>query len=293
MEYLNKLGFTNIESLSGFHNEVYIGNIEDSKVIIRVSRSERRSKELVLSEMKFINELNKNMNVIEPFLLDGKSIFEYEDKVITLFKYVEGYKWNELEHTLDIIYNAGKKLALIHDISCKGDIKYSRPDYKEHNDLKLFLKNYTDKVYIDEYNETINEIEKNNNKDNYFLIHGDYLYSNLIYGDDLTVIDFDDCEYGYYQYDIAVYMFYYLLGGDPSNMDIDSNKERFEYFIKGYKEIRNTNINTLEDLNPFFRLRQMKLLGTIAEYSKGKLGIWQEKYVSSSLERISGKKKFI
>ena len=293
MEILEKMGFMEVKLLDGFHNDVYIGKYDDNKVIIRVSKKQRRTYKEVLAEIKYLEVLRKTVKVIQPFVIDDQSVFEYADRVITLFKYIPGSKWNELDHTDEIIYNAGRNLALIHDGSVKSRLKIDRPDYKEHNDLKLFLKNYTEPRYLNEYNETIEAIEKIPRENNYFLIHGDYLFSNIIYGDEQTVIDFDDCEYGYYLYDIAVYMFYYLLGGNPLDIDVEQNRRRLQVFLKGYSEIRDISLETLEELNPFFRLRQLKLLGTLTEYLKNKPGEWQKRFIEGSLERIERNRSFI
>ncbi len=293
MKLLIDMGFGNLEKLNGFHNEVFLGTLNNEKVIIRVSREGKKTYEEVMSEIRFIEEVSHNVNVTEPYYVDEKCVFKKGDRVVTLFKYIEGSNWRECEHTDSIIYKAGVNLAKIHDTSVNIKSIYNRKDFKKHNDIELFLSNFQEEKYKYEYVETIKEIERTANESDYFLIHGDYLFSNIIYNDELTVIDFDDCEYGYYQYDIAVYMFYYLLGGNPENMDMKLNRNRLKIFLEGYNTIRETNIKCLEDLNPFFRLRQLKLLGTIAEYSKGKLGEWQKSYVEVSLDRINGDKPFV
>lgn len=289
----NEIEIVDLRKLDGFHNEVFIGRYDNIQVVVRVSKSKRRTIDYILSEIKFLQLLRHKVNVVEPLYISGTSVFEQDDKVISLFKYVEGPKWHELEHTDAIIYQAGKQLALIHKISSESEVIYNRYDYKEHNDIKLYLKNFSGAEFIEEYNEVISLIESISKKENYFLIHGDYLFSNIIYNDGLTIIDFDDCEYGYYIYDIAVYMFYYLLGGNPLDMNIPLNRERFKTFMNGYKSVRDVDNLKFEDLNPFFRLRQMKLMGTIAEYQGESIGEWQKKFISSSLDRIKMRKDFV
>lgn len=289
---LHELGIMNLVKLDGFHNEVYLGEYDGEKLIIRISKSQRRSKEYVLAEVAFIESLQNYVQCVEPFILLGSSVFEEGDQVIALFKFVEGPRWNQLEHTDDIIYQAGKQLALIHKTSSQSKQKFMRDDYKKHNDLQLYLKNFKDEIFVKEYEEVLSVIDSYNNEE-YFLIHGDYLYSNMIYNTRLTIIDFDDCEYGYSFYDFAVYMFYYLLGGNPSEMDIKGNRKRFEVFLEGYQSERKIELKSLEDLNPFFRLRQMKLMGTITEYSGEKMGIWQKRFIETAIDRIKNKKNFI
>ena len=292
MDIIVDLGISNLKRLDGFHNEVYLGKYSDEQIIIRVSKSKRRNKEYILAEIQFLESLKETVNTIQPFYISGNSVFERDDLTITLFKFINGPKWNELEHDDEIIYQAGMQLALIHKTSSECDFLFKRDDYKEHNDIRLFLKNYADEEYLEEYSEVVSLIESITKRDDYFLIHGDFLFSNIIYNEGLTIIDFDDCEYGYYLYDIAVYMFYYLLGGNPLDMNIPLNIERINVFLKGYKSIREIGELKLHDLNPFFRLRQLKLIGTITEYQGENMGEWQKKFISSSLDRIKNKKDF-
>lgn len=293
MKILYDMGISDLERLDGFHNEVYLGRYNNKKIVVRVSKSKRRNINHVLSEMRFLDSLHEDVNRVKPFYISGRSVVEKGDRVIAFFEYVEGPKWNELEHNDEIIFEAGRQLARIHKSSFECNICFMREDYKKHNDIHLFQKNYPDKEFEKEYNDVIDLIESTTNNKDYFLIHGDYLFSNIIYNEGLTIIDFDDCEYGYYLYDIAVYMFYYLLGGNPNDMNIPLNRERFKVFIKGYRSVRDIEHLDLEDLNPYFRLRQLKLMGTIAEYQGENMGEWQKRFVSSSLSRIKSKKDFV
>lgn len=243
----------------------------------------------------FLNDLQQFDFVIEPYLIDGKSMIEYQDKILSFYYFVDGKMWHELEHTDAIIYQAGENLARIHLQSEKEDSKYQRKTFENHPDLSLYLNHYkNDPAFLNSYHDTLSEIHSvPKNPTTYGLNHGDYLYSNIIYNKALTIIDFDDIEYGYYLYDIAVYMFYYLLGGDPLNMDIKTNQKRFDVFMKGYTSVKAIKLDRLEDLNPFFRLRQLKLLGTIQTYLKGNLGPWQKKYIQMTETMIKDQKPFI
>lgn len=116
----------------------------------------------------------------------------------------------------------------------------------------------------------------------------------MIYQEEkLVAIDFDDIEYNFYMYDIAVYLFYYLLGGDPSNMDHKSNKELFIHFMKGYRNIYTGIELDFSLLKPLFRLRQLKLYATIKTYIKEEdLGAWQQSYLEMTESQIRNEEPF-
>jgi Ser/Thr protein kinase RdoA (MazF antagonist) len=295
MEYLKQINIKNIHPLNGFHNEMYKGVFNNDKIVIRKAKKSRRTVTEVDSEIGFLNDISDLNFVIKPYAINDMYTMEIGDIIYSFYHFVEGKAWHELTHTDDIIWRAGSNLAMIHQYSASTNKTYNRCHYNQHPDLRLYLDYYKDQPkFITMCEETLEKIKKlPKNQYTYGLIHGDYLYSNLIYNDQLTVIDFDDIEYGYYLYDIAVYVFYYLLGGDPSNMDIKGNKKRFKIFLEGYNSIRKLELHSLNDLNLFFRLRQMKLLGTIQIYLKGKLGPWQEKYILLSEEMIKNNQPFI
>ena len=295
MEYLKELNIKDLKPLNGFHNKIFKGVYKSSEIVIRKASKSRRSLKEVTSEIEFLNDISVLNFVIKPFAIKGKYVIEKDEHIYLFYEFIEGKVWHELEHTPDIIEEAGSNLALLHQMSISLDKPYQRKSFEQHPDLDLYLEYYHNKSrFIEVYRKTLEEINKiEKTKNSYGLVHGDYLYSNMIYKTPLTIIDFDDIEYGYYLYDIAVYMFYYLLGGDPLNINLVENTQRFNAFLKGYKKVRNINRKHLSYLNPFFRLRQMKLLGTIQTYLKDNLGPWQEKYIELSEKMIENGIPFI
>lgn len=291
IDFLKSLKIKNIRSLSGFHNEIYVGDYQGTETIIRVST--RRNKDEIVEEIKVLNQLKKYVNVGEPLKVENSYIFSFKDKQIVFFRKVQGKSWRETKLTYQIHFNAGRELGLLHSkLSELSEI--SRKSFAEHPDIILL--ETLPGLYKNELSRVMKELnlQKPRNKE-FGLIHGDYLYSNLIYDNDkVTIIDFDDIEYGYYLYDIVVYLFYLLLGGDPENIDLLSNIEVFKYFIKGYRSLNSETVLDLSKIQLLFRIRQLKLLATItAKHKSLSLGEWQKKYLKLCDYQITNNLNFV
>ena len=64
----------------------------------------------------------------------------------------------------------------------------------------------------------------------YSLIRSDLHFGNvLVDGDRLAVIDFDDCGFGWHQYELAVV----LAGHPPERFDVN-----FASLLRGYRRVR-------------------------------------------------------
>jgi Ser/Thr protein kinase RdoA (MazF antagonist) len=289
-EYLQTLGIEEIHKLNGFHNDIYMGLYDDVKIIIRVSQ--RRSLSETMAEINLLKEISEEVKVHRPRQVNHSYIIEKDQYVLSFYSYVEAGDWRQAQLSHQIHFNAGLALGKIH-LYTMSKKDYLRNRYDQHPDLKLV--DYLDQSIQDACKETltkINHIDKTNQS--FGLIHGDYLYSNLLYqNQEVIVIDFDDIEYNYYIYDVAVYMFYLLLGGKPNQMDIEPNIEVFKNFMEGYRSVNKETILPLDQIQTFFRLRQIKLYATIKQMDRSKQGPWQKQYIEMTDNQIKNKQDFI
>ena len=289
--YLKSLGFKEITQLKGFHNLIYMASYLEKEIVIRVSS--RRNYDDIKEEVILLNEIKDNVPVNEPVAIQGDYVIQKDHKILSFYKKVHGQQWHETTLTIKTHFNAGRACGLLH-LELQKINHVHRHSFDQHPDLRLLedAPHWVEK----ELNQTINALKNHDEKGNaYGLIHGDYLYSNLIYNhEDVTIIDFDDIEFGYYLYDIAVYLFYLLLGGDPSNMDIEPNIEVFKYFIKGYRSVNNQTTLDFSTIQTLFRLRQLKLYATISKTMKpNQLGDWQKKYLHTFEHQVKNDLAFI
>jgi Ser/Thr protein kinase RdoA (MazF antagonist) len=93
----------------------------------------------------------------------------------------------------------------------------------------------------------------------YGMIHADLHDGNLLVGGDgrLTVIDFDDCAFGWYGYDIAVGLYHQQ---DSSRFGALS-----EAFVRGYRTRRELTDETLALIPMFLLVRGMAVTGWLLQ----------------------------
>jgi Ser/Thr protein kinase RdoA (MazF antagonist) len=102
------------------------------------------------------------------------------------------------------------------------------------------------------------QLELGRSPETFGLIHGDLHQENyFFYQDQVRAIDFDDCGYGHYLYDIAVTLF---------NIDGHENKLVLkESLLNGYRSVR-TLPNTYENyLDVFIHLRELQMMLWVIE----------------------------
>jgi len=128
------------------------------------------------------------------------------------------------------------------------------------------------------------------------LVHGDFLFSNYFFDDDnnITVFDFDECEYSWYMYDIAVCMYYYLLGADPRELDskIKEAEDMLYYLLLGYVEQCEVDLICLKNMDLLFRLRDYVLLSSVLE-SSSELKGWSRYFAEGATDRLLADRPFI
>jgi Ser/Thr protein kinase RdoA (MazF antagonist) len=88
------------------------------------------------------------------------------------------------------------------------------------------------------------------------LIHADLVPENILYdGRTCTLIDFDDCGFGWYILDVAIAVFFQI--GTPSF------DPALRAFVRGYRQVRTLSSGDLKMLDVMLFLRSVSLLGWI------------------------------
>lgn len=290
---MEQYGIREMTFLGGFHNQIYLAKHQEQTIVIRkTTKTGRRTIHEIQAEMNLLKTLQPLGFTIRPYEINGQSMILLENDVYLLFEYIPGKQWFEFDHTNETYGLAGKQLALLHQ-TFDALPPIPRLSYDQHPDLQLLQKH---PILETEWNRVHAIIESwPKHKNEYGLIHGDYLYSNILYHDfGQTILDFDDCEYHFYLYDIAVYLFYYLLGGNPKKMDFEENQLLFETFISHYQQHNHSIHLDFEKLPILFRLRQLKLAGTILDSEPIKpLGRWQRDFLELTFHQIKEHQDFI
>jgi Putative homoserine kinase type II (protein kinase fold) len=294
------------KNLYGFHNQVY-KIVGDRNFILRIASPIHRSKEETLSEIDFLLFLKeRGISLSSPIKgLDGEFVYEINNEnekyIVSAFEIAKGDDFRTRHDNDTRLNEVGRMLGKLHKYSklyTPHNISMRRK-WNESQHLKkagnLFENTYPElKIKFDEFIAEMNTIPKN--YDSYGLIHGDFLFSNYFFdGSNITIIDFDECEYSWFIYDIAVCMYYYLLGGSPSELDTKTQEaERLLYnLLSGYIEENTIDIFWIKNIDLFFRMREFVLLSTISEIPYNCLEGWQKSFFDGAFGRQINNKPFI
>lgn len=301
-------GSIQYKNLYGFHNQIFLITSKKN-FILRIASASHRSKEDTLNEIDFLLFLKeKGVSVSAPIKgLDGEYVYaineDQEKWIVSAFEIAKGKDFRSRSYDTDIRFReAGRMLGKIHKYSkiySPHNLSRSRRQWYESQHMakasNLFGKyNHKLKVKFDEFMHQMNQLPQTN--DSYGLIHGDYLFSNYFFdGDNITVIDFDECEYSWFVYDIAVCMYYYLLGGDPTKLSskIEEAEKLFYNLLLGYTKENHIDVRWIANINLFFKLREYVLMSTLLERNNESLNGWKKSFFDGALDRQLNDKPFI
>lgn len=93
-------------------------------------------------------------------------------------------------------------------------------------------------------------------KDNYGLIHADFVPENIIQADGkLFLIDFDDCGFGWHMFELATALYFHL--------EAENYKQIRRAMIEGYRSVRTLDDRDLKMIEVFLFLRSTTYLGWV------------------------------
>jgi len=144
-----------------------------------------------------------------------------EPVVCTLFDWIEGHFEGANTLSLQKVRDVGKYLSRLHNYSTIFDppADFVRPRLDE-NGLSGVESAYNPgagaALFTDDHRRTFQQVEERLrnvmrelgvSEESFGLIHADFLTKNILFsGDEICAIDFDDCSWGYFLYDLAPLM---------------------------------------------------------------------------------------
>lgn len=290
--------------LGGYQNWVYQISCEDRQMVVRVTPAAHRRFSHLQSEIALVNALHRRgvpvaapvqhprVPVIRRVKLRKGTYY------LSTFEKAPGLTWREVPKRDAIFLDAGRVLARIHTETANISHTLARPSWEENHYLRAARRAIPcDRRWV--LHKMIDHIgrlrELPHGQSEYGLIHGDYQFSNMLYSSGgVTVIDFDEAEYNWYAYDLAVYLFYILLGSDPGDMDLAAGGRIWRRFLEGYSAERRLPDALFERLPDFLRLREYKLYSSIfCSLGIRPLGAWQSSFLWNTEQRLKSDRPFI
>lgn len=253
---------------------------ENKKYVLRVNRPRYHSLEELNSELIWMRALKRDTDIHMADVLPGKNgeciqKLELGDPenpyyTCTLFSFVKGegirdIPYERLLQYQKIIGSICAKLHL-HVLQSKEIAALPRFSWAE-KDLVGKDAIVGDWEISDRITETQRGILKQavdialkrlkaygKGKDRYGLIHSDLNINNiLVDGSIVNVLDFDDCGYGWFLYDLATSVLEYD----------DTLEEMTKAWLEGYETIRPLSLADKEEVDTFIVLRKIVRIGWI------------------------------
>ncbi len=271
VESLGYLSDARILALNSYENRVYQVGIEDeTPVIVKFYRPNRWSREQILEEHSFAQELaDLDISVIPPIPdKAGITLQEYAGFMFSIYVRKGGHA-PELDN-MDHLFSLGQLMGRIHKAGSIRTFSYrneiSMQSYAVNSAAYLLENDVIPASLIPAYEtlsrdliDRLNVID-NNNKPEIIRLHGDCHVGNILCRDDMFhFVDFDDCING-----PAIQDLWMFLSGDRN-----SQTAQLSELMDGYNEFHEFNP---AELNLVEYLRTLRLMN----YSAWLARRWQD-----------------
>ncbi len=235
-----------LESLSGgYENRMYGFKTATRKIVIRITPPEHKSVKEVEAELDWINYLKHNgASVVEAIESKNGRLVEVVEtdhgKIpVVSFRWADGRLVSREDFSGSLFRTWGQAVGKMHALTKNYQSKsQNRIQWYEDEYLSRDLIPADQRVVLERFDNLMEYFKELPQERNSFgLIHQDVHHANLFYdGEKLTVLDFDDCLYGFFVFDIANALGF-SIWEKPEDM---SNQEfadyYLEHFMKGYEE---------------------------------------------------------
>lgn len=304
-EVANRYGLVRdklVPIIGGYQNLVYEYIQNDKSYILRLSNFSTRNTDEINSELDWCSHLiDYGVPLSKPLLsLNGlvTELVNYNEIKITatLFEKARGAKlsYPEYLNNVEVFKELGRITGRIHNASKE----YVPKNKMRHEWLEnYYLKNVYN--YIPEEKIKIRNTYKNlvnyfkalpHDNNSFGLIHGDINVGNFcISNNEITLFDFDECQYSWFVEDIAIQLFYTVYPfGDDAIDERQAMADKFiKYFMSGYYLENDLDDYWLKKIPEFLKLRELIVhVGIYKKWDLKNLSQWQKDYYTQSAARI-------
>ncbi len=272
------LDHDSLEKLGSFENYVFSARKNNEACILRFTHSSHRTKEQVESELAWLQFLKENhAPVCGPFQSQNGQLVEEVDAqetqfFVTLFEKAKGeaVKTTDPSFNEKLFYEWGRATGILHRLSAdykEAETIVKRPDLIEEFDQQFapFIPKEDSLVQkkVGKLLSSVKSLPKD--KERYRLIHSDIHSGNFFFdGEHITIFDFDDASYHYIVSDIAIPIYYSVwFNTNLSDEDAFINDLFYPTFMKGYLSEHDLQLDILQDLSLFLKLRDCELYGVL------------------------------
>lgn len=260
-----------------------ITDIKGVNYLLRIHRWGYHSKEAILEELSWLEDISKTTNIIVPKPLrskDNNLIETILKESVTNERHVCVFHWiggNSLWMALrpKHMHLIGQKMASLQIQSKKRKVYYRKywdaeglvgKNPKMGSILTLpSISHSTQKFVNDQRRETFKTLSRYEKKhpQNLGLIHADMHFGNLLFDkNDVGIIDFDDSGYGCIIYDIIVPLI--MIESVLRQRKESDEYERYEAaLLEGYSSLRPLSQEDIDMIIQYKKARRLSMLGWI------------------------------
>jgi Ser/Thr protein kinase RdoA (MazF antagonist) len=265
-DFLRKYDIKSAEPVKfAFENLVYYCSKNGKDYVMRITHSDRRPLNLVQSEVNWINYLYENgVPVAAPVKSANNEwvqTYDVEGGYFSaiLFQKAKGDLPTEENHPYKKV---GEVTAQMHKLALayKELPGYGRPDWEpEHRYVDKYIRK-EDIIIEQKWNEIMNYVAKlAKDSKGFGLIHSD-IHGGNFYVDEnnsITVFDFDDINYCWFVFDIAMSMYYAVYKKTSIEERTAPMKKIFNDYMEGYSKHYSLDKKWFKELSVFFKLRDI------------------------------------
>lgn len=262
-----------VKRLDGFESFIYEYVRDGQEYILRIGHSLRRSPGLIAGEVDWINYLaDGGVSVARAVTsLTGKLVETVDDGqgevfLVTSFEKAPGAPIRPEAWHGDFFERYGQLIGRMHALSKEyrpPEPSWRRPAWNDQSmlDLAPWIPD-TEPMVKERWSELHAYLETlPADEDAYGLIHQDAHAGNFfVDGDTIILFDFDDCLYGWFAYDIAIVLFYAVIGTKDWPVFTRSFMTRF---LAGYTRENRLPAKWLAEIPHFLKLREIDLYAVI------------------------------
>ena len=246
------------------------------KFALRLARPGYHTADEFASEMAWIEALQKAqiVPVAKPIHgRDGNYLQQVAAHNALLFEWVEGAEPQITDNLMGLAEQLGALAAQLHNHALQWNRpnNFTRPrwDFQATLGSEMRWGDWRNGLGVKPYmlpllSRTVNEVEQRlkiygENEQRFNLIHGDLRLANLLkHKSQVTVIDFDDCGFGWLMYDAATMISFHEHEAQAPEM--------IQRWIEGYRNIRQLSVEDEQAIQTLIMLRRILLLAWLGSH---------------------------
>lgn len=269
------------------------------KVILKIVHGSHREKELILGEVDWVKFLSENEVSVSIPLISENGVYVESKKArnntffhATLWKEAPGCTMDSKPWSSILVQNLGKLVGRMHSVTSKYKPykKYRRPEWNQMFSIKELEKDLSNHKDILEKQLELNTYLESLPKprEAYGLIHADIEAENIFVKDNqLMLIDFDDCQYNWFVFDIAVILRASTWQMPNRDKHKDPLKWFFDNFMKGYLSMCKIGERWLRELPIMLRVIELRsFIHALTKVDRSKFSDIEKDWFKKSRELI-------